>query len=142
MGIWGATALGLLFGYRPPKRHTKYDHLSLYAKIGKLDLPGMLLVCSCASTCADLQLTSGLTILLTGLTLGGNPWAWTNARVLTTLVVGIVVLIAFGVYEWRGTKTGILHHEMFITRTFPICIALIFIEGILLFSFIVFYPVL
>ncbi|BEI84606.1 hypothetical protein CcaverHIS002_0500070 [Cutaneotrichosporon cavernicola] len=130
MGIWGATALGLVLGYRPPKRHTKYDHLSLFAKIGKLDLPGMLL------------LTSGLTLLLAGLTLGGNPWAWTNARVLSTLVIGIVVLIVFGIYEWRGTKTGILHHDLFITRTFPICIALIFMEGILLFSFVIFYPVL
>jgi MFS family permease len=25
--LWGATALGIFFGYRPPKRHTDLDHL-------------------------------------------------------------------------------------------------------------------
>lgn len=44
MGLWGATALGLLVGYRPPKRHTTYDHLSILQKVRKLDLPGMFLV--------------------------------------------------------------------------------------------------
>ena len=88
------------------------------------------------------QLTAGLTLLLAGLSLGDTPWAWSNVRVLAPLVVGIVILIAFGVYEWKGTKTGILHHELFISRTFPICIGLIFIEGIELFTVIVFYPAL
>jgi len=84
-------------------------------------------------------LSAGVTLLLAGLSLGSNPWSWTNVRVLTSLVIGIVVLIVFGLYEWKGTKTGILHHELFRNRTFPICIALIFIEGIELFTIIVFY---
>lgn len=50
MGLWGVTVLGLLVGYRPPKRHTKYDHLSITQKIGKLDLPGMFLVRGVPST--------------------------------------------------------------------------------------------
>lgn len=48
-----------------------------------------------------MQLTAGLTLLLVGLSLGDNPWHWTNPRVLATLIAGIVILIAFGVYEWR-----------------------------------------
>ncbi len=88
------------------------------------------------------QLTTGLTLLLTGLSLGGSPWAWSNVRVLTTLIIGIITLIAFGIFEWKGTKIGILHHDLFVTRTFPLCIALIFIEAILLFTIIVFYPAL
>lgn len=79
---------------------------------------------------------------MTGLSLGGNPWPWTDARVLSTLVIGIVVLVGFAIFQWKGTKIGILHHELFVNRTFPLCIALIFVEGILLFSIIVFYPVL
>lgn len=82
----------------------------------------------------------GVTLLLTGLSLGGNPYPWSDARVLATLVSGIVVMTAFGIYEWKGTSRGILHHELFVMRTFPLCIALIFIEGILLFTIIVFYP--
>lgn len=90
-------------------------------------------------------LTAGLALLLTGLNLGGGLYAWSDARVLSTLIVGAVTLIGFGLYEWKGTKEGILHHELFKGgkargQTFALCVVMIFIEGILLFSFIVFYP--
>ena len=126
------TAICILVGYHPPKRYTRYDHLSIWEKIGQLDLIGCGL------------LTAGLTLFLAALNLGGNEFAWTAASVLTTLIVGIVLLIVFGLYEWKGTNTGILHHDLFRNgdRTFAICIGLIFIEGILLFSYIIFYPVL
>ena len=135
MALWDLTAVGVLVGYRPPKRHTRLDHLSFLQKLGKLDLIGFSL------------LTTGLTLFLTGLNLGGSLFSWTNARTLATLIVGIIILLCFGVYEWKGTKTGILHHDLFrggksAGRTFAICVGLIFIEGILLFSYIIFYPTL
>jgi hypothetical protein len=134
MGLWGLTAFGILVGYRPPKRHTRLDHLSLWQKIGCLDLPGFFL------------LTAGMALFLTGLNFG-DIYTWTNVRTLTTLVIGIVTLTAFGVYEWKGTRTGMLHHDLFrkgkeAGQTFAICVALIFMEGILLFSYVIFYPVL
>jgi hypothetical protein len=109
--------------------------LSVWQKLARLDLPGFFL------------LTAGLTLLLTGLNLGGGLYAWATATVLATLIVGILCLVAFGIYEWRYTKTGILHHDLFRGgknggRTFAICIGLIFIEGILLFGYVIFYPVL
>lgn len=135
MALWGITALGLLIGYRPPKRHTRLDHLSFLQKLRHLDLVGFGLM------------TAGLTLLLTGLNLGGGLYAWTNVRVLATLVIGLVILAGFGLYEWKGTKTGVLNHGLFrggknAGRTVAICIALIFIEGLLLFAYIIFYPVL
>lgn len=138
MALWGMTAIGLFVGYRPPKRHTRYDHLSFWQKLGRVDLPGFFL------------LTAGLAIFLTGLNLGGGLYTWSSAPVLATLIVGIITLVAFGVYEWKFTKTGILHHDLFhggrtgesAGYTFAICIGLIFIEGILLFAFVIFYPVL
>lgn len=92
-------------------------------------------------------LTAGLSFLLTGLGLGGGLFAWTNVRVLVVLCLGIVFLICFALYEWKGTKSGILHHELFRGgknegRTFAICVGLIFVEGICLFSYVVFYPVM
>lgn len=135
MALWGTTAAGIFIGYRPPKRHTRLDHLSFFQKLRHLDLPGFSL------------LTTGLTLFLVGLNLGGGLYTWKNARVLSTMVAGLVILVSFGLYEWKGTKTGILHHELFrggksAGRTFAICISLIFIEGILLFSYIIFYPVM
>lgn len=132
--LWGATALGILVGYRPPKRHTRLDHLSLLQKIKHLDLIGFGL------------LTAGLVILLAGLSMGGSQHPWASAPTLSTLIIGIVVVAVFGVYEWKGTSTGILHHELFRhgsrSRTFVICCILIFIEGMMLYPFILFYPVL
>ncbi len=135
MALWGVTAIGLFVGYRPPKRHTRLDHLSIWQKLGRLDLPGFAL------------LTAGLTLLLTGLNLGGGIFTWSSTPVLATMIVGIVILIGFGIYEWKFTRTGILHHDLFSGgknrgRTFALCVGLIFIEGILLFSYIIFYPTL
>lgn len=133
MGLWGLTALGLFVGYRPPKRHTRFDHLSFWQKISRLDLPGTGL------------LTAGLTLFLTGLNLGGGIFTWSSTQVLGTLVVGIAVMIIFGVYEWKFTETGIVHHDLFRGgkdrgRTFAICVGLIFVEGIMLFAYVIFYP--
>ncbi|KAH7394196.1 putative siderophore iron transporter [Phaeosphaeria sp. MPI-PUGE-AT-0046c] len=135
MGMWGLTALGIFLGYRPPKRHTRLDHLSFVQKLQQLDLPGSAL------------LTTGLTLFLTGLNLGGGLYSWTNARVLSTLVIGLVILAVFGVWEWKGTTNGILNHEIFkggkdAGRTFAICLGLMFIEGVMLFSYVIFYPIL
>lgn len=138
MALWGMTAIGIVVGYRPPKRHTRFDHLSFLQKVGRVDLPGFFL------------LTAGLSIFLTGLNLGGGLYTWSSAPVLATLIIGILTLVAFGIYEWKFTKTGILHHDLFhggrtgdsARHTFAICIGLIFIEGILFFAFVIFYPVL
>ena len=131
--IWGLTAAGIFFGYKPPKRHTDFDELSLWQKLKKLDLIGFAL------------LTAGLALFLTGLNLGGGLYTWTDGHTLGPLISGLIILLAFAVYEWKGTKTGILNHELFQGgktqgRTFAICVGLIFIEGILLFGYVIFYP--
>ena len=79
--------------------------------------------------------------------MGGPQHPWASAETLSTLIIGIVGLIAFGIYEWKGTKTGILHHELFNhnktnVRTFVICLALAFMESPMLYAMILFYPVL
>ncbi|GAD99999.1 similar to MFS drug efflux pump [Paecilomyces variotii No. 5] len=135
MAVWGATALSIYFGYMPPKRHTRYDHLSMWQKIGRVDLAGSGL------------LLAGLALFLTGLNLGGGMYRWTAAPVLVTIIVGICLLVAFAVYEWKFTEVGILHHDLFghgkeRGRTFAICASLMLIEGIFLFSYVLFYPVL
>jgi MFS family permease len=114
--LWGVTALGIFFGYRPPKRHTDLDELNLWQKLGKLDLIGFFL------------LTAGLALFLTGLNLGGGLYAWSDGHVLGTLIPGLVILLCFAIFEWKGTRTGILHHDLFKGgktqgRTFAICVS-------------------
>ncbi|KAI5458796.1 putative siderophore iron transporter [Mariannaea sp. PMI_226] len=135
MGLWGATVVFIWIGYQPPKRHTELDNLSFWQKLGRLDLPGTAL------------LTTGLTLFLVALNLGGEIFSWTSATVLATLVIGLVILAGFGLYQWKGTKTGILHHDLFRGgkdrgRTFAVCVSLILIEGVMLFAYILFYPIM
>ena len=89
----------------------------------------------------------GLTLFLTGASLGGGQYTWTDARTLSTLCIGVVGLIAFGLYEWKGTATGIVHHDLFRgdkghAKTFVLCVILIFIEGLSIFAFALFYPIM
>ena len=133
--FWGASVLALVVGYNPPKRETEVDHLSFWSKVGHIDLIGCGL------------LTAGLALFLTGTGLGGGLYAWTNARVLSTIIVGILMIITFGLYEWKGTKTGILHHDLFRGekaqgRTFALCVGLLFFEAILIFSYGMFTPIM
>lgn len=132
--IWGATVLALFFGYNPPQRHLLTE-MTLRQKLGKLDLIGNGL------------LTAGLTLFIVGLNLGGALYSWKDVNTLVPLILGGLMLIAFGVYEWRGTSIGIMHHELFRGgkkqgRTFAICVALLFLEGIPVFAFVIFYPVM
>lgn len=135
LALWATSGMGIWFGYKPRKRQTAFDELSTWEKIRRLDLVGSLL------------LTIGLTFFLTGLTLGGNSYGWANVRPLVTLIIGVVGLLSFFIYEWKGTSTGILHHDMFRGgnsqgRLFAICIGLIFIEGMLVFAYAVYFPML
>lgn len=133
--LWGLAAVGLFFGYKPPKRHTRLDHLSFGQKLAHIDIAGFGL------------LSSGLTLFLVGANLGGGLYSWTAAAVLAPLIIGIIFLCVFALYEWKSTKTGILHHTLFrggknYGRTFAVCAALISLEGILLFGFLVYTPIL
>ncbi|KAK0118533.1 hypothetical protein ONS96_011629 [Cadophora gregata f. sp. sojae] len=135
MALWGACTLSLFFGYKPPKRHSRLDHLSFFQKLARLDLPGCALF------------TAGLTLLLVGMNLGSSLYEWNDAPVLATIVVGCVTLLSFGLYEWKFMKTGIIHHDLFRGgksqgRSLAVFLCLIFIEGIVLFGYMIFYPVI
>ena len=48
-------------------------------------------------------LTTGLVLLLLGLQWGGNQYGWGSTRVIVTLVLGCVLLVAFGLSQvWVG----------------------------------------
>ena len=135
MAMWGASAIGILVAYRPPPRHTRFDHLTIGQKLRHVDFIGAFF------------LLSGLVLMLVGINLGGGKYGWDNVRVYVCLPLGFAIIIVFGIYEWRFTKVGILHHDLFkggadAGRTFAITIALIFIEGLMLFSFVIFYALM
>ena len=135
MAMWAASLVSIYFGYNPPKRKSQHDSLTWVQKLGQIDIAGSVL------------LTAAVTLILVGLGLGGGQYSWSSARVIATIVVGGVLTVAFGLYEWKGTRTGILHHDLFLPgkangRTFAICTMLFAIEAIILITFTIFYPIL
>jgi Fungal trichothecene efflux pump (TRI12) len=74
--------------------------------------------------------TAGIVLLLVGITLGGN-YPWGSAKVLSTLIIGIVCLVVYGLWEWKGAKNPFLAHALFRgkSRTFVLFLVVDFVAG-------------
>ncbi|KAL5364874.1 major facilitator superfamily domain-containing protein [Aspergillus floccosus] len=72
----------------------------------------------------------GTAILLVALQAGGYSHSWRSAYVLTQLLVGVALLIAFVVWEWKFCKDPMIPHDMFAgQRIVAKMYALAFIAG-------------
>ena len=60
----------------------------------------------------------------------GSIYGWRSGHALGPLIVGIAVSILFGVYEWKGTKTGLLNHGLFKNRNFALSAGILIAEGV------------
>ncbi|EOA83034.1 uncharacterized protein SETTUDRAFT_156682 [Exserohilum turcica Et28A] len=113
--------VGVFFGYNPPPRELEVT-LSTSQKLRKMDWIGSFLI------------AVGLILFVIGLQWSRNPYPWNNGHVLGPFITGICLLIVFGIWEWKGTNEGILHHSLFKDRNLPVSTLLIFIEGVAFFT--------
>lgn len=95
----------LLIFYHPMPRPNP-EGLSLWVRVLRMDWFGVLLA------------YAGCALFLVGINYGGNPYEWSSGTVLGTMVSGLGLLITFGLWEWKGTTTGILPHAVFRDRNF------------------------
>ncbi|KAL4879199.1 major facilitator superfamily domain-containing protein [Aspergillus karnatakaensis] len=104
--------------YNPPPRQLE-STLTTRQKIISIDWIGTLF------------LTSGLTTLALALQWSDNPYKWADAdaHLLAPFATSVVLLTAFGLYEWKVKKDGILHHDLFQDRNFVISLISVFAEG-------------
>jgi membrane protein YdbS with pleckstrin-like domain len=74
--------------------------------------------------------TAGIVLFLVGITLGGT-YPWTSARTLSPLVIGIVLLFVYGLWEWKGARNPFMAHELFAgkSRTFVLFLVVDFVAG-------------
>lgn len=79
-------------------------------------------------------ITAGLVLLLVALNYGGNPDPWDSAKVLATMIMGIVCLFGFVAWSWKGTSEGIVRHDLFQHRNFPIALLVVFTAGMVFFG--------
>lgn len=104
-GLNALTFVLLLIFYRPMPR-PNLEGLSVWVRVLRMDWLGLLLACA------------GCALFLVGINYGGNPYEWSSGIVLGTMISGLGLLIAFGLWEWKGTTTGILPHAVFRDRNF------------------------
>lgn len=121
-GLYGVFGLIIAWLYNPPSRTLQVE-LSHRQKLAQLDWYGYLMF------------VPGLILFSYALTSSSGVYPWNSSKIIGTLVIGVVLLISFIAYEWKVTKIGMLHHGLFSRgRNFPICLALIFTEGLAFFA--------
>ncbi|KAF1923174.1 putative siderophore iron transporter [Didymella exigua CBS 183.55] len=113
--------VGIFFGYNPPKRELEVT-MGPREKLGHMDWIGSFLI------------AAGLVLLVIALQYSGNPYTWRDGHVLGPFISGVLCLAAFGAWEWKGTKSGILDHRLFFGRDFPLAIMAMFVEGLAFFA--------
>jgi MFS family permease len=90
-----ATILLFIF-YHPPTFKMLHQNRSKREQIRRLDYVGIVLF------------TAGLILFIMGLSWGGNMYPWKSAHVIAPIVVGALLLIAFGFWEFFFTGDALL----------------------------------
>ncbi|KAH9882713.1 hypothetical protein J1614_000078 [Plenodomus biglobosus] len=102
VALHGMTSIGL-FAFYWPKKRTDYPRMTFKQWTWACDPIGSLLLIGSA------------TLMLLALNWAGGAYKWSNPHVCANLVVGIVLFIAFCLYEWKGRSDGIVAHVFFST---------------------------
>jgi MFS family permease len=120
-GLYAVCSVIIMFLYNPPLRDLQ-TKLTQREKLSRLDWIGYALF------------FPGLVLFSFALTSSTNVYPWKSAKIIGPLIVGAVLLIAFFLYEWKGTRTGMLHHDLFSWgRNFALAELIMLTEGIVFF---------
>ncbi|KAH7384489.1 major facilitator superfamily domain-containing protein [Pyrenochaeta sp. MPI-SDFR-AT-0127] len=125
----GIVGLGLAFTYFP-HNHTRAEGFSRRAILARIDyLGGVLSI-------------TGLTLFLVALNSGGYTHPWASGYVLGTLLVGLALIAAWVVYEWKFAKYPMIPGELFKgQRIVALAYVVAFAAGMNFFSLLNFFPV-
>lgn len=83
----------------------------------------------------------GLTILLVALQAGGYSHPWKSAYVLSQLIIGLVLVGAWVVWEWKFAKYPMIPRQIFQgQRVVALTFFIAFVAGINFYSLLNFYP--
>lgn len=125
-------AIGLLcwiFFYFPPDFHMKHGRASKMKYIKNFDYIGTVLA------------TAGLLLFLMGLSWGGSLYAWKSAHVISTIVVGFMLLVAFGFYEaYVPMKEPLLPVHLFKNKGLIISILIWSLGASVYYAFAIVWP--
>lgn len=127
--IWnGVVFVGLATTYFP-KSHPRMEGFTKRKILSRIDYVG-----------AVLSIT-GITLFLVALQAGGYTHPWTSAYVLAQLIIGILLIISWVVWEAKFAKFPMVPKEMFQgQRIVAIAFFIAFVAGMNFYSVINFFP--
>lgn len=99
------------------------------SKLGRLDWIGMVLF------------ASGTTLFALPVSWAGALFSWSSWPTILLLILGVVLLVAFAVYE-RFPETPLMPHRLFYSRTAVVTLIGSFFHGMSLFSLLQWLPLL
>ncbi|MGW4274144.1 MDR family MFS transporter [Streptomyces seoulensis] len=84
-------------------------------------------------------LTVGISSIVLVTTWGGSEYAWTSARIMELIAIGVVALIAFVFWQTRAAEPIVPLH-IFRSRNFTLMSLIGFITGFVMFGAVLFLP--
>jgi MFS family permease len=130
LAIWNVITVTIIaWFYRPPPQVNALG-LTRREILSRIDFLGGFLI------------TAGLVLLLVGLNSGGQDYPWHSAYVISFLVVGISLMIAFVIWEMFGTKYPMFPRRIIqAPRPFFCMLFVIFAAGINYVPLVAFWPI-
>jgi MFS family permease len=128
-GLWALIGLVLTAVFYHPPPRVNSAGMSRKEVLAQIDYVGGLLS------------VSGMLLFMMGMQWGGYQYKWSSAHVLAPLILGVVLLIAFVLWEAYGAK-----HPMFPKRLrqepriLGLTLVITFISGANFFSILMFWP--
>lgn len=117
------------FCYYPPTFHMKNGDESFIHKLAELDYLGLFLY------------TGGLLLFLMGLSWGGQVHPWKSAYVLCTMIIGLVMLIAFALYEtFANLKEPMMPIHLFKEPGYASSVMMVSIGASVYYAFAIIWP--
>ncbi|RAO73577.1 uncharacterized protein BHQ10_009589 [Talaromyces amestolkiae] len=107
--------------------HLKPIEKSMWSRLASLDWIGLVLF------------AIGITIFALPLSWGGAMYPWSSWRTIVPLVIGIVVLAVFTVYEARPAQP-VFPYRIFRSRTAVVTLIGSFIHGMVLYTLLFYMP--
>jgi MFS family permease len=130
LAIWNVITIALVIPfYHPPPRVNSLG-LTRREQLRRIDFTGGAI------------LTAALVLFLLALSWGGQDYEWTDARVLSTMIIGIALFFVFAAWEmWGCTYPLFPRRIIHVPRAFFAMIFVIFAAGINYVPLVVFWPI-
>ncbi|KNG49787.1 mfs drug efflux pump [Stemphylium lycopersici] len=125
----GIVGIGLALTYFP-QNHSRGENFSRRAILKRIDYVGGVLS------------ITGLTLFLVALQSGGYTHPWTSAYVLSTMLVGLALIAAWVLYEWKYAAYPMVPSALFHgQRIVALAYIVAFAAGMNFFSILNFFPI-